>query len=134
MALLALGAGCSRNGDEPSPPPPSQSADKSSPKLIDVADAERLIASKQVVILDVRTPEEFAAGHIASATNLNFYAEDFPAKLQQLDKNQNYLVHCAVGGRSAKASAAMTSLGFKSVYDLEGGMKAWEKAARPIEK
>ena len=93
-----------------------------------------MIASKKVVVLDVRTPAEFARGHIAGATNLDFHAPDFRSKLEKLDKNRPYLVHCAVGGRSAQACKMMNQLDFKSLYDLKGGMTAWEKAGQPVEK
>ncbi len=132
--LLVTGSGCSRNAGEATLPPNESSAEKSSPQLVDATEAERLIAARQVAILDVRTLEEFSAGHITGATNLNFYDRDFQAKLQQLDKKQSYLVHCAVGGRSARASTAMKRLGFTSVYDLVGGIKALERANQKVVK
>ena len=95
---------------------------------------EKLIAAKKVIVLDVRTPSEFANGHIAGATNLDFHAPDFQARLEKLDKHQTYLVHCAVGGRSARAGALMSTLDFDSVYDLKGGLGAWEKAGKPVVK
>ena len=85
-------------------------------------------------MLDVRMPPEFAKGHIAGATNLDIYDKDFKTKLEQLDKNQPYLVHCAVGMRSAKAYKIMDQQGFKTIYDLKGGMDAWKKAGLPVEK
>lgn len=114
--------------------PASQVEKKTSHQLVDVAEAEKLIADKKVVILDVRTPAEFAAGHLAGATNIDFKDKDFQAKLGQLDKNQPYLVHCGAGGRSAKACEAMSGFDFKSVYDLKGGLKAWESAGKPVVK
>lgn len=133
LILLVIGIGCNRHANETSLQP-NQSAEKSSPQLVDVTEAKRLIAARQVTILDVRTPDEFSAGHIAGAKNLNFYDGDFQSKLQQLDKSQPYLVHCASGRRSAQAGAVMNRLGFKSVYDLAGGMKAWEQASLEVVK
>lgn len=89
---------------------------------------------KDFVLLDVRTPEEFAAGRIAGATNVDFQAPDFKEKLATLDKSKAYLVHCAKGGRSKKATDAMTAAGFGTVYDLLGGMTAWERADLPVER
>jgi rhodanese-related sulfurtransferase len=83
---------------------------------------------------DVRTPKEFAAGHLPGAVNIDWNADDFGSKAAALDKSKTYLVHCAVGGRSAKASDKMTAIQFTNVYNLEGGMKAWEKAGKPVEK
>jgi rhodanese-related sulfurtransferase len=86
------------------------------------------------VVLDVRTAREFAAGHIAGATNIDWNAGEFEKKVARLDRNKTYLVHCAAGGRSAKAAEKLMTLQFTNVYNLEGGMKAWEKAGKPVEK
>src|SRR5262249_32832145 len=80
---------------------------KSGATLVEPAEAAKLIADKKVVVLDVRMPPEFAKGHIAGATNLDIYNKDFKANLAKLDKSQPYLVHCAVGMRSAKACRIM---------------------------
>lgn len=103
-------------------------------KDVSVKEAEQLIAEKKVVVVDVRTPEEFSAGHIRGATNINFQARDFETKLQTLDRQQSYLIHCAAGGRSAKVREKMKELKFKSIFHLEGGLKAWEKERKPVEK
>jgi phage shock protein E len=102
---------------------------------LDVAQAEKLLnTAKEVVVLDVRTPKEFNAGHIHGATNVDFQADDFEQKLAKLDKNKSYLVHCAVGGRSAKARDKMKEMNFKSIFHLDGGIKAWEKAGKKVER
>ena len=103
-------------------------------KNIDVDQFDKLRQQTNTVVLDVRTPKEFAAGHITGATNIDWNAPDFAKKAAALDKSKTYLVHCAIGGRSAKASDRMTALQFTNVYNLEGGMKAWEKAGKPVEK
>ena len=99
----------------------------------DAFDKSRL-ANTNAVVLDVRTPEEFAKGHLKGAVLLDFKSPDFAAKLGVLDKSKTYLVHCAVGGRSAKACEQMHELGFLRVANLEGGIKAWEAAGKPVEK
>jgi len=103
-------------------------------KNVGVDQFDKLRQQTNAVVLDVRTPKEFAAGHIAGAVNIDWNAADFASKAGALDKSKTYLVHCAVGGRSAKASDKMTALQFTNVYNLEGGMKAWEKAGKPVEK
>ena len=100
---------------------------------INVAEAQKLIADKKVVVLDIRTPEEFAAGHIAGATNINFRAADFEKALTALDKKQTYVLHCASGNRSTQALPTFNKLGFSSVCHLDGGIKAWQKAKLPVE-
>ena len=102
-------------------------------KNIDAHEAAKLLQENQhIVVLDVRTPEEFTAGHIAGAKNIDFHGPDFEKKLSALEKKQPYLVHCAAGGRSAKARELMKKLQFQTIYHLEGGLKAWEKAGQPV--
>jgi rhodanese-related sulfurtransferase len=129
--LLAAGVACDRTPGEANRVS-NPAAAESSLRLVNTDEAQLLIASKKVAILDVRTMEEFRAGHIAGATNLNLHDPAFEGELRKLDRSQPYLVHCAVGGRSARASATMKRLGFTTLYDLAGGMKAWEEAGKPI--
>ena len=103
-------------------------------KNIGVDQFDKLRQQTNAVVLDVRTPKEFAAGHIPGAVNIDWNGADFASKAAALDKSKTYLVHCAVGGRSAKASDKMTGIQFTNVYNLEGGMKAWEKAGKPVKK
>ncbi len=84
------------------------------------------------VTLDVRTPSEFAAGHVPDATNLDFYGATFRAQLAKLDKNKSYVVYCHTGNRSGQATTLMHSLGFKHVYDVQGGIAAWEQSGLPV--
>ncbi len=96
---------------------------------IEASDAVKLIQSGQnsgnLVILDVRTPEEFATGYIRGAVNLDFKSSEFPGKLDELDKTKTYLVYCRAGGRSAKAMTMMKEKGFQRVYNLRGGVLEW---------
>ena len=103
-------------------------------KNVGVEEFEKLRADKKNVVLDVRTPEEFAAGHIPGAINIDVNAPGFAKKVEAMDRNQTYLVHCAAGRRSARACEAMNKLDFPKLYNLEGGMKAWEKAGNKAEK
>jgi len=107
----------------------------SSPRNFHVPEAAKLLKeNKAVTVLDVRTPEEYRAGHIAGATNINFQDAAFQAKLGELDKTKPYLVHCAAGGRSAKTRDLMVKMNFKDLYHLEGGLGAWQKAGQPVTK
>ena len=101
---------------------------------VNAVQAQKLIAEKKVVVLDVRTPEEFAAGHIAGATNLNFRSPDFAKAVSGLDTNKTYLLQCASGNRSTQALPTFQKLQFQSLYHLDGGIKGWEKAGLPVEK
>ena len=95
---------------------------------------DKLRGGKDAVVLDVRRPNEFSQGHIAGATNIDWYASDFEKRISALDKSKTYLVHCAGGGRSSKAAEKLTRLNFTNVVNLEGGMKAWEAAGKPVKK
>jgi len=103
-------------------------------KNVGVEEFQKLAADKKNVVLDVRTPKEFAAGHIAGAVNIDFNAPDFAKKIEALDKDKAYLVHCAGGVRSTKACQKMTEIHFKQLFNLEPGLRAWEKAGKPVEK
>lgn len=101
---------------------------------VDVQEFDRLRSGKDVVILDVRTPAEFAEGTIEGAVLLDYRAQDFADRVAKLDKSKLYLVHCAAGGRSARACAKMETLGFTNLVNLEGGMGAWQDAKKPVAK
>jgi rhodanese-related sulfurtransferase len=101
---------------------------------VDAEQAQKLVADKKVVVLDIRTPGEFSTGRIAGAKNINFQAPDFEQQIGRLDKSKSYLVHCASGGRSSHSLLLFSKHGFKSIYHLDGGLKAWEKAGLPVEK
>ena len=94
---------------------------------------EKLISTdKTVQLIDVRTPQEVASGYIVNAININSAEADFQAKLSNLDKSKPVAVYCGVGGRSGRAAALLTQMGFKTVYDLEGGMTAWKSQNKPV--
>lgn len=101
---------------------------------ISAEEFKALIATPGVVLLDVRRPDEFAAGHLAGAANIDAEAADFEAQIATLDKHARYAIYCRSGRRSAIAMTKMTALGFGSVRDLGGGIVAWEQAGFPIEK
>lgn len=85
-----------------------------------------------LVVLDVRTPEEFAEGHIAGAVNLDVQDPGFAAGLEDLDPEATYVVICRTGNRSQVASQQMVEAGFRDVRDVEGGMTAWAAADLPV--
>jgi len=106
-------------------------------KNIDAKAAIALTSSKEaadLVILDVRTPDEYAEGHCAKARLIDAFDPKFAEKLAALDKDAPYLLHCASGGRSIPVFEKMKALGFKEVYHLDGGFSAWEKAGGKVEK
>ena len=79
------------------------------------------------VILDVRTEEEFESGYIKGALNMDIRGgADFLASIESLDKSKSYFVYCRSGARSGQACQLMSQMGFSAVYNLEGGVLAWE--------
>lgn len=101
---------------------------------VTVEEFEKLTADSKNIILDVRTPREFAAGHLPGAVNINWTDKSFGEKIGALDKSKNYLVHCAIGGRSAKACNKLNEEQFPNIYNLKGGIEAWTKAGKEIVK
>ena len=85
------------------------------------------------VVVDVRTPAEYAAGHIAGAINIDVEGTTFDAELGTLDKNATYAVYCHSGRRSGLATEAMGAAGFAHVYNLAGGIGALASAGGRVE-
>ena len=87
---------------------------------------------RDVVVLDVRTPEEYTSGYIGKALNIDYESDSFEKELSRLDKNKTYLVYCESGGRSASAIELMHDQGFKNVFELKGGIEEWVDNKLPI--
>ena len=111
--------------------PAAQAAD-AKPRKIQTEEFDQLRTKPNHVILDVRTVEEFKAGHLKDAVNLNVQDPGFSQKIGTLDRTKTYLVHCARGGRSARASDQLVKAGLTNVIDFTGGFEAWKKAGKPV--
>lgn len=85
-----------------------------------------------LVILDVRTPAEYAEGHLMNAVNIDYESPDFASKIQSLIKSKKYLVYCRSGRRSAAASQIMADAGFTNIINMLGGINAWKEAGGEI--
>jgi rhodanese-related sulfurtransferase len=83
-------------------------------------------------LVDVRTSSECAMGVISDAQNIDFHGDDFKGKLMQLDRSVPVYVYCASGGRSTRAAHVLKELGFTEIYNLSGGMKAWQDAGYEV--
>jgi rhodanese-related sulfurtransferase len=139
MAVLVMAAaaaiisgGCERPSVTASVSPQSAIKD------ISPVRANALIQNNQsnpkFVILDVRTPQEYADGHLSNAVNIDFESSNFKNAVNKLDKNKTYLVYCRTGIRSAAASQTMEELGFKDIYDMSGGIMDWQSQGFPVVK
>jgi rhodanese-related sulfurtransferase len=119
-ALLLLGAAGCASDDTPPAPSPAASAEPSTDTApVEPAAAQELIAAGAEVI-DVRTPEEFEAGHLPEAVNLDYQAPDFAAQVAELPRDRSYVVCCASGNRAAGAVEQMRALGFTEVVNAGG--------------
>lgn len=87
--------------------------------------AKQLVSNQDLVIIDVRTPDEWSQGVIPGALKIDYLAGDVEKQLSSLDKNKEYLVYCRSGNRSQKSMALLNQAGFDKVYELKGGYKAW---------
>ena len=98
------------------------------------AGAVQLINRERAVIVDIRTPEEFATGHVTGARNLPF--DQLEARLATTVKKKTLplVLVCESGARSNKATAIATKLGYEQVQALSGGLKAWRAANLPVER
>ncbi len=131
LALIAFSVGCSKESDSP-----ETASTTSTVTHVDAIAASQLLSSHpETVVLDVRTPEEFAAGHIAGkVVNVDFKAENFREEVAKLDRATPYLVHCQGGGRSTSTLAILNELGFEKVSHLDGGLSAWTESGETLVK
>ncbi len=97
-------------------------------KIIDNAQAQKLIQQKNCFIIDVRTPQEYAQGHLPNAVNIDINGNNFSESISKLDKNKPYIVYCAAGVRSTNASNQMKDKGFTNIYNLKSGFNNWNGA------
>jgi rhodanese-related sulfurtransferase len=90
------------------------------------------IQNSEVVVLDVRTPGEFATGHIQGAINIDVEGSTFDSQIAELDKSKEYAIYCRSGRRSAVAAEKMAGAGFTKLTNLESGVIAWQGAGYPL--
>jgi rhodanese-related sulfurtransferase len=119
--------------DQPSPSKPLTPT-AAVPRDVTPDEAERILKlNPGMVVLDVRTLEEFSEGHLPGAVNLNFFAADFLDKLKSYEGKQ-VLIHCASGGRSGQALARLKDTSFASLYHLKTGFTGWQSAGKKTER
>ncbi len=95
---------------------------------IEKIDVEKFAKAIQgdVQLVDVRTKQEFSQGHIPKALNIDALSNNFKSDILKLDKERPVYIYCRSGQRSESAAREMHELGFKHVYDLEGGISSWD--------
>jgi len=117
---------------------PPKSSQRQPSENISPAEAYTLIqehrADLDFVILDVRTPEEFAQEHLEHAVNLDYQGPTFREQLEILNKQKTYLVYCKSEKRTEKAFQLMKELHFPYIYNMTGGIDQWSKDKLPVVK
>ena len=102
---------------------------------VDANEFNNKLSESDVVVIDVRTTEEYLSGHIAGSVNADYYnKEKFAKFLNSLDKDKKYLVYCRSGNRSEQAMKIMEDKGFSFVTNLDGGVLGWQSENLPLEK
>lgn len=128
VAVVLLTGCASQSPGSPSP----QSSEIKSGSTVSVQVFAAAAKEPGTVILDVRRPEEFAAGHLEGALNFNVEDPGFTPRVAALDKTRTYAVYCRSANRSKVAMEVMTGAGFTRVFDLEGGINAWQESGGKV--
>lgn len=132
ICLIALFS-CNRPTSSADDTDATASADSQIILSVDSRDAKILLDEEEdLVLLDVRTPEEYAEGHLAGAKNIDYNNPNFTEQIQQLDPNLKYMLYCAVGVRSRKSQEIMEEMGFKEVYNVSEGFKELRDQRIPV--
>ena len=121
LAVLSLGlvlSGCSNSSSSVSTVGPEQ--------------FQEVATQQGTQVIDVRTPAEFAAGHLQGAVNIDVESPSFAGQVATLDPAGTYAVYCRSGNRSRSATQQMADAGLGTVYELDGGVNAWASAGYPI--
>ena len=119
FAAIILLAGCSSTGS-------------ATTVNLNVSEFSQKITEPGVIIVDVRTPEEFVSGHIEGALNIDFNSGNFANEITRLNPSENYAIYCRSGSRSGQAASIMHKAGFHDVSNLNGGVIDWTNAGLPL--
>lgn len=101
-------------------------------KLVTVEEFKELDALRDVQLLDIRTPEEYKSGYIEGYRNMDYLSDTFKEEMETLDKSKPIVIYCRSGGRSGRCATLMLEIGFKEIYDLEGGIIQWKAENNPV--
>ena len=130
-AVLAVAALTGISACSSSAPATSSSSPATGQHLA-ASDFSTAMKQPGTIVLDVRTPAEYASGHLPQAQNIDIEGSDFAARIAALDKTATYAVYCRSGNRSGAAMEQMAAADFTHVYDLAGGIGAWQSMGGPM--
>ena len=128
IAIIILLTSCQTKQDASKQTATGILVNKEAYKDITVEEAMKLHEQREVVFLDVRTPEETSEGIISGAIIADFRSDSFRQEVNALDKSKSYVVYCRSGGRSVKASNIMSEAGFSELMNMKGGYNAWKES------
>ncbi|MGV1004957.1 MAG: rhodanese-like domain-containing protein [Candidatus Nanopelagicales bacterium] len=138
LGALMLG-GCDTGGSAATPPTDAQTGQANgtvggtTSRLVSPEEFEQAVAAGAVLV-DVRTPAEFADGHLLGALNIDLQGANFAAEVSELQTGKTYAIYCRTGHRSAEAVKVFQAAGHGPLYDLAGGITAWMAAGLHITK
>ncbi|MEO6144804.1 MAG: rhodanese-like domain-containing protein [Dermatophilaceae bacterium] len=112
--------------------PTGSSATQATGQHLAASDFSAALSQPGTIVLDVRTPAEFASGHLPQAKNIDIEGPDFATQIAALDKSAKYAVYCRSGNRSGTALEQMAAAGFTHAFDLADGIVAWQGMGGPI--
>ena len=127
-------AGCTSATEKQERTPVAQQEPMAKVKVLTAEEFAEKIKAPNVQLVDVRTAGEVATGKIADAINIDYNSTSFDEMAAKLDPNKPVLVYCKVGGRSTRAVKVFQELGFKEIYELDGGIISWNASKLPLEK
>jgi len=133
VAALAGTSACSSSAPASSPAPSASPTGAASGRHMSAPDFSNAVDKPSTIVLDVRTPAEYATGHLSGAENIDMQGADFATRIATLDKKATYAVYCHSGRRSGEALEQMAADGFTQVFDLAGGITAWQANGGTLE-
>ncbi|MBT3560713.1 MAG: rhodanese-like domain-containing protein [Flavobacteriaceae bacterium] len=83
------------------------------------------IEINNAILVDVRTQDEYNSGYIENSLNIDYLSNDFSENIEKLDKNISIILYCRSGKRSSMSANKLSKLGFKEIYNLDGGILKW---------
>ncbi|MFT6866269.1 MAG: rhodanese-related sulfurtransferase [Cyclobacteriaceae bacterium] len=112
----------------------SQTTNSNSLILNNAQDVMKTLEAENIQIVDVRSEDEYKAGHLPNASLISIHDPNFMVKMEALDKNIPVVVYCAVGGRSTTAAQSIVDIGFSKIYNYKGGMRDWMASGMVVSK
>ena len=133
LTAIVLLSACGAGGAPAAPAPTAEAVDLATlPVTVQAQDVNALLSNPDVVLIDVREPDEYAAGHIPGATLIPLGS--IPARMSEIPTDKTVIAVCRSGNRSGQATQFLRDQGFDNVHNMDGGMISWEQAGYEVER